>query len=86
MIRLVALQWWQDSWFPSFSEFTSLFVLMFWVVVALAVVLILMVLTFSCWMWVVTWTEVRHKKKKNKKWRVEWEREQAPKKSPPTQE
>ncbi len=85
MIRLVALQWWQDSWLPSFSEFTSLFVLMFWVVVALAVPLILMVLTFSCWLWVVTWTEARHKKK-NKKLRVEWEREQAPKKSPPTQE
>ncbi len=85
MIRLVALQWWHDSWFPSFSEFTSLFVLMFWVVVALAVVLILMVLTFSCWLWVVNWTEVR-RKKKNKKLREEWEREQAPQKSPPIQE
>ncbi len=89
MIRLIALQWWHDSWFPSLGEFTSLVVLMFWGVIALAVALIVLAVALMVIVFIPAWlearAEVRHKKE-SLKWREKWDREQASKKSPPIQE
>ena len=92
MIRLPALQWWHDSWFPSLGEFTSLVVLMFWGVLALAVALIVLAVAFMVTVFIFkfpAFLEARAEAKQKKwslKWREKRDREEAGKKSPPIQE